>query len=191
MPLPPLPDEQWTDRTRSALAVLLPEHRRNVRGAGSALATLARHPDLAEAFLTFSKHLMLNSTLPAGLREIAILRVARRRACVYEWNHHVRIAAKAGLSAAEIEAAGRGQAEDALKRAVLKAVDELEEHSTLSSGTWATLGEHLDERQLMDLIFTVGGYCLMAMAFNAFGVEFEHAPQPATKGGNSHVDRVH
>jgi len=26
----------------------------------------------------------------------------------------------------------------------------------------------------MDLVFTIGGYCMSAMAFNAFGIEPEH-----------------
>jgi hypothetical protein len=52
--LGPLPEEQWDDRTRDALAALLPPDRRNPRGAGNALATLARHPDLTGAFLPFN-----------------------------------------------------------------------------------------------------------------------------------------
>ena len=179
MRLGPLPEEQWDDRTRAALAALLPPDRRNPRGAGNALATLARHPDLTEAFLPFNTRLLTRSTLPPRVRELAILRVAGRSGCAYEWAHHVRIAAKAGLSEAEIEAAGRGEApaeasSAELDAAVLGAVDELAGESNLSDRTWATLAAHLDERQLMDLVFTIGAYCLLAMAFNTFGVEPEH-----------------
>ncbi|MFB4309661.1 carboxymuconolactone decarboxylase family protein [Actinomadura sp. GTD37] len=174
MRLPPLPEDEWDDETRAALAVLLPERRLNPRGAGDALATLARYPALTRAFLTFSRHVMLDSTLPPRLRELAILRVARRRGCAYEWSHHVRLAAKAGLAPDEIEDAGRGEAAGALEKAVLAAVDELDGDSAVSEGTWAALGGHLDERQRMDLVFTVGAYCLMAMAFNTFGVEPEN-----------------
>jgi 4-carboxymuconolactone decarboxylase len=174
MRLAPLPDDRWDDRVRESLAVLVPEHRLNPRGAGTALATLVRHPDLTEAFLTFSKHLMLGSTLPPLLRELAILRIAKRRDCAYEWLHHVKWAARMGLSAAEIEAAGDGKATGELEAAVLTAVDELDVDSRLSDATWATLCEHLDERQRMDLVFTIGGYCLSAMAFNALGIEPEH-----------------
>ena len=171
--LGPLPEEEWDDRTRAALAALLPPERRNPRGAGNALATLARHPDLAEAFLPFNTRLLLRSTLPPRLRELAILRVARRSGCAYEWAHHARIAAKAGLSEAEIEAAGDGHASGELYGAVLKAVDELAGGCNLSDRTWGTLAADLDERQLMDLVFTVGAYVLLAMAFNTFGVEPE------------------
>ena len=173
MRLPPLPADQWDERTRAALAALLPPDRRNPQGAGNAMATLARHPDLTETFLPFNTRLLLHNTLPPRLRELAILRVARRCACAYEWTHHVKIAARAGLSEAEIEAAGQGKAAGELDSAVLSAVDELGDTCNLSDRTWARLGEHLDERQLMDLVFTIGAYSLLAMAFNTFGVEPE------------------
>ena len=88
------------------------------------------------------------------MRELAILRVARRCACAYEWAHHVKIAARAGLSEAEIEAAGRGEvaasvasaslassrlasaslASFELDSAVLSAVDELATSATCPTG---------------------------------------------------------
>jgi len=173
MRLPPLPEDEWDERTRAALAALLPPDRRNPQGAGNAMATLARHPDLTETFLPFNTRLLLHNTLPPRLRELAILRVARRCACAYEWTHHVKIAARAGLSEAEIEAAGQGKAAGELDSAVLSAVDELGDTCNLSDRTWARLGEHLDERQLMDLVFTIGAYSLLAMALNTFGVEPE------------------
>jgi hypothetical protein len=40
--------------------------------------------------------------------------------------------------------------------------------------TWAVLAGELDEHQLMDLIFTVGAYDLLAMAFRSFGIELDH-----------------
>ncbi|MGW1622021.1 carboxymuconolactone decarboxylase family protein [Streptomyces sp. NPDC002172] len=172
--LPPLPDDQWDDRTREVLSALLPRSMRNAAAAGSAMSTLVRHPDLTAAFLPYSTYLLVGSTLPARLRELVILRIARRRDCAYEWTHHFYAAQQAGLTEAEVEAAGQGKAADSLESAVLDAVDELEEGSDVSDRTWAALAEHLDERQLMDLVFTVGTYALMAMAFNAFGIRPEH-----------------
>ena len=39
--------------------------------------------------------------------------------------------------------------------------------------TWQALAAELDEQQLMDLVFTVGAYDLLAMAFRSFGVELD------------------
>jgi 4-carboxymuconolactone decarboxylase len=172
--LPPLPDDQWDDRAREVLSALLPRRMRNAEAAGNALSTLVRHPELTGAFLPYSTYVLARSTLPDRLRELVILRIAKRRNCVYEWTHHFHAARQIGLTEAEIEAAGQGKAADRLESAVLDAVDELDGGSDVSDRTWAALAEHLDEHQLMDLVFTVGTYALMAMAFNAFGIRPEH-----------------
>jgi 4-carboxymuconolactone decarboxylase len=173
MRLSPLPADQWDDAVQRALADMLPAGRRNPRDAGNALATLVRHPDLARAFLRFNVHLLFRSTLPPRVREQAILRVAHRRGCAYEWSHHVALGKKEGLSDDDIAAIRRGEPADDIGRIVVGAVDELEEKSNLSDATWAALAEHFDERQRMDLVFTVGCYGALALAFNTFGVELE------------------
>ena len=43
----------------------------------------------------------------------------------------------------------------------------------IADATWAVLAAELDRHQLMDLVFTVGAYDLLAMAFRSFGVELD------------------
>ena len=43
----------------------------------------------------------------------------------------------------------------------------------MADGTWQVLAGELDEQQLMDLVFTVGAYDVLAMAFRSFGVELD------------------
>ena len=167
MRLPPLPADQWDEATQRALSAMTNPD------ANNALSTLAHHPALAKAFLRFNVHLLYSSTLPARIRELAVLRVAHRRQCGYEWEHHASMAKRLGITEDEIEAVRRGEASDEFERAVLTGVDELEEESQLSDETWAALGARLDDRQRMDYIFTVGCYATLAMAFNSFGVEVE------------------
>jgi AhpD family alkylhydroperoxidase len=167
----PLPADEWDDKVDHALSGLMPAERRNPTDAGNLLSTLVRHPKLTRAFLRFNNHLLFSSTLPARVRELAVLRVAHRRGCEYEWRHHVDMGREAGLSDDVIEGIQRGEAADALDSAVLHAVDELEDKSIISDSTWAALSEHLDERQRMDLVFTIGCYGALAMAINTFGVE--------------------
>lgn len=181
MRLSPLPADQWDDAAREAVAGMLPEERRNPDSAGNLLSTLVHHPKLTRAFLRFNGYLLFDSTLPPRIRELVILRVAHRRRCSYEWTHHVTLGKRAGLSEADIDAAQSGDANDEFDRAVLSAVDELDEKTNLSDQTWAALGEQLDEQQRMDLIFTVGGYTALAMALNTFGVEVEHAQTARTE----------
>ena len=173
MRLTPLPADQWDDQVRGAFKGMLPRARQNPEGAGTALSTLVRHPELTKAFLGFNVYLLFRSSLPARLREVAILRVAHRRHCTYEWEHHVEMAKSEGLTNADVEAIRRGDAPDEVDQLAITAADELDETSNLTDKTWAALGEHLSDRQRMDFVFTVGAYGMLAMAFNTFGVQLE------------------
>jgi 4-carboxymuconolactone decarboxylase len=182
MRLSPLPADQWDDAARHAVSGMLPEERRNPQDAGNVLSTMVRHPKLTRAYLRFSSYLLYGSTLPPRIREQVILRVAHRRGCAYEWSHHVQIGKDVGLSDADIEAVRSGSADSDFDRALLCAVDELDEKTNVSDQTWAALGKKLDERQVMDLIFTTGNYIALAMALNTFGVEVEGDHGDETQG---------
>ena len=56
---------------------------------------------------------------------------------------------------------------------MVRAVDELVADALISDATWAVLAAELDVQQLMDLVFTVGAYDLLAMAFRSFGVPLD------------------
>lgn len=170
MRVAPLPADQWDEAVDKALR-MMPEDRRNPADAGNAVSTFVNHPDLTRSYLTFSFYLLMRSTLPPRLRELAVLRVAHLTGCAYEWNEHLAIGSDAGLSEDDIAALQRGEAGDEFDHTVLSAVDELLEHTRISDNTWAALSEAFDTRQLMDFVFTVGGYHMLAMALNTFGVE--------------------
>lgn len=173
MRLRPLPADQWDEATQQALSAMREADTNN------ALSTLAHHPKLAKAFLRFNVHLLTSSTLPPRIRELAILRVAHRRQCAYEWSHHFRMAKEEGITEDQIAAVQRGDGLDEFDQAVITGVDELDEKSELSDRTWAALGERLNDQQRMDFVFTVGCYALLAMAFNTFGIQPEHAAPAA------------
>ena len=180
----PLPPADWPATMREALAALRPPEPRHPlpeRGGDrprglNVLGTLARHPALARAFHTFNGHVLFASTLSARQRELLVLRVAAVREAEYEWAQHVVLAADAGLDAAEVAAIADGPGAPGwspLERAMLAAVDELVGEATIADGTWEALARDLDEQQLMDLVFTVGAYDLLAMAFRSFQVELD------------------
>ena len=80
------------------------------------------------------------------------------------------------LSDAEIDAIAAGP--DAavwgpLDAALLRSVDEMVNDRRIGDETWRQLAEHLDRQQLMDLVFTVGAYDLLCMAFDTFGIELD------------------
>ena len=181
---PPRPPSEWDAEVRDALSVIM---RREGSEAGkgaeggaprvvNALAVLMRYPALAKAFLTFNRHLLSASSLSERIRELLILRIAWLRRAEYEWAQHVVLGARAGLRKEEIEAVKEGP--DAALWApadavVVRAVDELHADACITDATWDQLSQTLDQRQLMDLVFTVGAYDLLAMAFKSFGLELD------------------
>jgi alkylhydroperoxidase family enzyme len=136
--------------------------------------TLAQHPKLIKRWLVFANHVLLKSTISGRDRELAILRAGWRCHAPYEWGQHVVIGRREGISDEEIARIGAGPDAPGWSEhdaAVLRAVDELHDTSTISDATWATLTATYDQQQCMDLVFAIGQYHLVSFALNAFGVE--------------------
>jgi alkylhydroperoxidase family enzyme len=182
--LAPLSPEEWPPTMRDAIAALRvanPRHpfpsRDETRPKGlNVLGTFAHHPDLARAYHAFNGHVLFATTLSVRQRELLFLRVAAVRQAEYEWAQHVVLGLDAGLSAEEIDRVAAGADApgwDPLDRALVTAVDELVRDARIGDDTWAVLAAALDEQQLMDLVFTVGAYDLLAMALRTFEVELD------------------
>ncbi len=140
------------------------------------LNTFGRHPALGKAFLTFNRYLLMDSTLPVRLRQLAIMRTAWRNKARYVWSSHLRTSLRNGFSGEEFEHIKRGADTDYWteeERLVLVATDELLSTNDLADATWEALGTFLDQRQLMDFVFTVGAYVTVGMGFNTVRIERE------------------
>jgi alkylhydroperoxidase family enzyme len=186
----PLLRDEWTEEVIAGIAALMPpgvdrplRRRKGGSKGHNALGTLARHPKLMHAYHSFNGHILFTSSLSPRQRELLILRVAALRDAAYEWEQHVVLAEEAGIDGDEIARIAEGpdasgwSTEDA---AMLRAADELIGDAMIADATWAELSQTMDEHQLMDLVFTVGAYELLAMAFRSFGVQLDEDLRPAT-----------
>ena len=169
---------------RAALAALQVENPRHPFPAATPdrpkalnlLGLFAHHPELTRAYHTFNGHVLFASTLSVRQRELLVLRVASLRGSAYEWAQHVFLARDAGIDEDEIARVVEGPDEPGwapLDAAMVRAVDELLADAMIADDTWKVLAGELDEQQLMDLVFTVGAYDLLAMALRSFGVELD------------------
>ena len=168
--LQPLPSEQVPDEVRKYTGSRPGAPVLNI------YRTLSRYPKLAKRWLVFGAHILAKNTLSDREREIAILRTGFRCRSEYEWGQHVRIGPSVGLTQADVVAIAKGPDDAhwaAAEAALLRATDELHDDSFIGDATWAALCAHYDEKQLLDLIFTVGQYTLVSMALNTFGVQPE------------------
>ena len=162
-------------RTDEQIQVLEPVTSRSGK-VYNVFATMANHPTLAHDWLQFATYILQRNTLSARDRELLILRIGWLCKSEYEWAQHVRIGKAAGLSDDDIQhiAVGPTAAElSANDRLLLTAVDELHADACLSEATWQSLAKVYDQKQLMDLVFTVGQYNLVSMALNSFGVQLD------------------
>ena len=93
--------------------------------------------------------------LDAGLRELAILRVARLTGAEYEWIQHVAIGLAVGVTDEQVAALERGDAEaacfDERERLVLRVTTEVIEERGTSEATLAAARDVFSPREIVEL----------------------------------------
>jgi 4-carboxymuconolactone decarboxylase len=140
------------------------------------LGFLAHYPALAKAFLTLNKHVAADSTLTARDRELLILRISWLRQSEYEFVQHVILGRRAGLTEEELARIQIGPAAQGWSEAdaqLLQVADDLYQDACIGENTWARLAERCSQQQIMDMIFLVGCYEVLAMAIKSFNIPLE------------------
>jgi alkylhydroperoxidase family enzyme len=168
----PLPLDAWDPELRARF-----ERPGGLGYVSDVIKTLANYPELLRRWVVFANHFLFKSTLTPRQREIVILRTGWLAGCAYEWGLHLKIAATdASFGDAEFEAVAAGASASLWKpseAALIRAADGLYVDAFVDDATWDTLAAHYDERQLLDIVFMVANYTLVAMATNAFGVQLD------------------
>jgi 4-carboxymuconolactone decarboxylase len=138
-------------------------------------ATMGHNPELFRRWIAFGGALLYGQ-LPRRLCELVILRTAYRFDGPYEWAQHVEMGAAAGLTHDEMAAVG-GELDslpwDAVEHAALHAVDETKEHGAVSDATWATLAEHLNDSELLELLMLIGHYLMLTYVLRSVRLDIE------------------
>lgn len=136
--------------------------------------TLGRHRGLFWGWLHFAGRLMPGGRLPRRETELVILRVATLAGSDYEFSHHARLGARAGIGPTELERVVAGpEAEgwSARERLLLEVTDELHHHRDLSDATWARLRAEFDERTCIEVLLLVGHYQMLAQTLGTLRVQ--------------------
>lgn len=173
--IPRIAEADRTDEVRAMFAAMAGVGVSNIDN-NHVLLTFAQYPALTQPFLEFNRHLLTTSQLPVRLRQIAILRTAWLRSARYMWASHLRMSLRLGLTGEDFAAVKLGASAahwSDTERTVLRAVDQLCERSDLDDEHWNALAKFFDRRQIMDFVFTIGAYILLALAFNSMRVQRE------------------
>jgi len=167
----PLDEKDWSAEQRELLAPIVRSGK-----VYNIFKTLVRYPKLLKRWLPLGNHLLFKSSLTPRDRELLILRTAWLARAEYEWGQHLVIAEREGLSRPEIERVAAGPESpgwSAGEAALLRAADELFRDTCIGEATWSALRERYGTPEIMDIVFTVGAYAMLAMALNSFGVPLD------------------
>lgn len=143
-------------------------------GPPNLFMTLGRHRGLFLGWLVFAGRLMPGGRLPRRETELVILRVAHLCRCAYEFEHHVRLGARAGIHEADVRRVTDGPwapGWTVREAVILTAVDDLHHAGDLSEPTWQALRRHLDDRLIVELCMLVGHYKMLAATITALRIQ--------------------
>jgi alkylhydroperoxidase family enzyme len=126
--------------------------------------------------MPFEQYILHGTALAPRQLELVILRTAWLCRSDYLWTRHGVAAKAAGLTKDELTRIARGPDAggwDVFDAALLRAADELHVRANVSDLTWRALASRFDRRQMMDAVFAISEYTMLADTFNSIGVEVD------------------
>lgn len=178
--MPQVRDEDFTDATRAFFdqwshgVVKDAAPPANPPMTNPVLRTFAHHPALANAFSPLNLHILGANTLPVKQRQIAIMRTAWITKATYMWSSHLNTSKLCGLTDEMYGPIQRG-AEDPyftdFERSVIRATEDLVRDRMVSDANWTALRAEWNEQQMLDFLFTVGCYVMVAGVMRSTGAE--------------------
>jgi 4-carboxymuconolactone decarboxylase len=140
------------------------------------LWTFAHNPQLADLFSALNIHLLSTGSLPVRLRQIAIMRTAWVCKARYMWSSHLRTSLRRGIEPelfAPLQVGASDPYFTGFERTVIRATEDLIRDRLVSDIHWQALALQWNNSQLLDFLFTVGTYVLLAGVMRSTGVERE------------------
>ncbi|MGD9998143.1 MAG: carboxymuconolactone decarboxylase family protein [Ilumatobacteraceae bacterium] len=175
------PDEMDADQRRVFDAIVS-----GPRGSiGGPFPALLRSPEVCDRVQDLGRVIRFESTLPGAVRELVILVTARHWRAQYEWWAHSRLGLGEGLDQAVIDAV-RDEDATPFGDAVLQTAREVA-RSLITTGRvpeelHARATTLLGERAVIEIVATVGYYCLVSLVLNTAEVPLPADATPLPEG---------
>lgn len=173
--MPSVDPAEWTDEVRSFFAMMEGEDAYRNGSKYNFSHWFANHPELATHWLRYNQALTRGELDPV-LRELVILRVAHRFGSDYEWNLHAQISAAMGIGPEHLDAVRQGPAAalwNDLERLCLRAADALCQRHDIDDALWQALSARLGRKEVIELLFLIGSYTLLAWVLRAVRMPVE------------------
>jgi len=143
----------------------------------NAFRMLSHAPPLTDTAIDLGLAVLTESTLSVRLRELVIMAVAVGTECEYGAVQHRPIALNSGNTEEQLAAVAERRSDgpefDEPESAALAAAFELMAGHTLSEGALAALRAHFTDRQVVEIVTTVGYYVMLAGLLNGLGVDVD------------------
>ena len=137
----------------------------------------ANAPSCFKHGLRFGGAILGRQKLPANLRELVILQVAKIEGGAYEWHQHVPIAEACGCAKDQIAALEKGDFTaacfDARERALLALSEDVIRNVAASEDAVARAKEFFSPQEIVEIILTCGFYMTMARLTETLRVEID------------------
>jgi 4-carboxymuconolactone decarboxylase len=144
-------------------------------------AALANSPLICAGWLQLFTSIRQQSSVPAHLRELAMLRVAVLNRAPYEFDAHVPFARAAGVSDIKIEALRDIKLDVALfesfEAAVLGYTDAMTLRIQVRDDEFLPVKQVLSDQTLLELTVTIAGYNMVSRVLEALHIPHEPAQQ--------------
>jgi 4-carboxymuconolactone decarboxylase len=146
-------------------------------------AALLHHPLLAARVAALGEQIRFSSVLPDDVRELVILRYSSRQGYDYEWAHHQRPAALAGLHPKQVRGVASAGVPGDLRgdqRAAIRATDAICDGVSIPADVQQELIASHGADGLVELVVTCGLYAIMGYTVRSFDIRLEeHRAGPA------------
>ena len=177
-----------SDRASSAPAISLPEDAEippEIRKTLAALPPLnvfrmaARAPASFQPLIDLALSVLIRSELDARKREIAVLRVAHQTRSEYEWEQHLTVGKRAGLTddeIARIATEGQVTSLDEEGNLLCRVADEITRDVRLSDEALGAIVSRYGERQATELILCCSYFNMLSRFLESTRVRLESDP---------------
>jgi len=170
--LTPLDESKLTEAEREVLEAITTGPRGNM-GLVGPFGVFVRAPRVGNAAQALGAEVRFGTELSERLKEIAICVVGACYRARFEFAAHARLAERAGVDPAAVEAIRRGEDpgfRDEEAASVHSFSRQLVWTRHVDDATYTRARDALGERKLVELVLTIGYYTLVSCVLNAFDV---------------------
>ena len=146
--------------------------RGNLPGLIGPFGVWVRAPKVGKATQALGAAVRFAGSLPENVKEVAICTVGVHHQAKFEFAAHKRLAGRAGVDTEALEKLQRGQDPGLMgdEDLAYRVAQELVSAHRIEDATYAEAVAAFGEEALVELVTTIGYYCLVSLTLNAFEV---------------------